>query len=102
MELVDKVAFVTGGSGDIGRAIAIALAAAGADIVVSYVSSAERASVAAVQAVGRRGLAVHLNHRDPLAIKTAYDKVVAACGVEHWDPAERLGCADGAGLGPGA
>ena len=67
MHLVGKVALVTGGSGDIGRAIAIALAGAGADIVVSYVSSAERASstVAAVQAVGRRGLAVHLNHRDP-------------------------------------
>ena len=78
MDLAGKVAFVTGGSGDIGRAIAIALAAAGADIVVSYVSSAERASVAAVQAVGRRGLAVHLNQRDPLAIRTAYDKVVAA------------------------
>jgi 3-oxoacyl-[acyl-carrier protein] reductase len=80
MDLVGKVAFVTGGSGDIGRAIAIALAEAGVDIVVSYVSSAERASsaVAAAQAVGRRGLAVHLNQRDPLAIKMASDKVVAA------------------------
>jgi 3-oxoacyl-[acyl-carrier protein] reductase len=80
MDLVGKVAFVTGGSGDIGRAIAIALAGAGADIVVSYVSSPERASstVDAVHRMGRRSLAVHLDQRDPLAIKTTYDKVVAA------------------------
>jgi 3-oxoacyl-[acyl-carrier protein] reductase len=80
MDLADKVAFVTGGSGDIGRAIATALASAGVDIVVSYVSSPERASsiVDAVQAIGRRGQAVHLDQRDPLAISATFDKVVAA------------------------
>jgi 3-oxoacyl-[acyl-carrier protein] reductase len=80
MDLVDKVAFVTGGSGDIGRAIAIALAGAGVDIVVSYVSSEERAAstVDAIREMGRRGLAVHLNQRDPIAIKVACDKVIAA------------------------
>jgi 3-oxoacyl-[acyl-carrier protein] reductase len=80
MDLVDKVAFVTGGSGDIGRAIATALALAGVDIVVSYVSSAERASsvVDAVQVSGRRGLAVHLDQRDPFSISATIDKVVAA------------------------
>jgi 3-oxoacyl-[acyl-carrier protein] reductase len=44
MDLAGKVAFVTGGSGDIGGAIARALAAAGVDIAVSYVGSAERAA----------------------------------------------------------
>jgi 3-oxoacyl-[acyl-carrier protein] reductase len=80
MDLVGKVAFVTGGSGDIGCAIATALAGAGVDIVVSYATSAERASsiVDAVQEMGRRSLAVHLNQRDPVAIKAACDKAVAA------------------------
>lgn len=37
MDLQGKTAFVTGGSGDIGGAIARAVAAAGADVAVSYV-----------------------------------------------------------------
>jgi NAD(P)-dependent dehydrogenase (short-subunit alcohol dehydrogenase family) len=36
MDLKGKVAFVTGGSGDIGGAIARALATAGADVAISY------------------------------------------------------------------
>jgi len=59
MDLAGKVALVTGGSGDIGGAIAKALAAAGVDVAVSYVGSAERAAstVEAVKAKGRRALA---------------------------------------------
>ncbi len=40
---MEQVAFVTGGSGDIGKAIAQALAGAGIDVVVSYVGDAGRA-----------------------------------------------------------
>jgi 3-oxoacyl-[acyl-carrier protein] reductase len=36
MDLQGKTAFVTGGSGDLGGAIARALAAAGADVAISY------------------------------------------------------------------
>ena len=80
MDLADKVAFVTGGSGDIGRAIATTLASAAVDVAVSYVSSAERASsvVDAVQAIGRRSMAVHLDQRDPRAISASFEKVLAA------------------------
>lgn len=66
MDLTGKTAFVTGGSGDIGGAVARALAAAGADLAVSYVSHPEgaAATVEAVQATGRRALAVRLDQRD--------------------------------------
>jgi 3-oxoacyl-[acyl-carrier protein] reductase len=80
MDLMGKVAFVTGGSGDIGGAIARALAAVGVDVVVSYVGNAERAcsTVTAVQAVGRRSLAVQLDQRDPAAIDAVFDQVISA------------------------
>jgi 3-oxoacyl-[acyl-carrier protein] reductase len=80
MDLMGKVAFVTGGSGDIGGAIARALAASGVDIVVSYIGSAERASstVESVQLLGRRSLAVPLDQRDPATIDAIFGKVIAA------------------------
>jgi NAD(P)-dependent dehydrogenase (short-subunit alcohol dehydrogenase family) len=43
MDLNGKVALVTGGSGDIGKAIGKALAASGANIAVSYVGESARA-----------------------------------------------------------
>jgi NAD(P)-dependent dehydrogenase (short-subunit alcohol dehydrogenase family) len=56
MDLQGKTAFVTDGSGDLGGAIARALAAAGADVAISYVSHIEgaTATVDALQATGRR------------------------------------------------
>ena len=73
MDLKDKKAFVTGGSGDIGGAIARALAAAGADVAISYLGQVDRASaiVEAIQAAGSRSLAVQLDQRDPSAIEVA-------------------------------
>ena len=70
MDLNGKVALVTGGSGDIGNAIAEALAASGADVAVSYVGEAGRAGelVERVRRAGRRGHAVQLDQRDPKSI----------------------------------
>jgi 3-oxoacyl-[acyl-carrier protein] reductase len=82
MELSGKAAFVTGGSGDIGGAIARGLAKAGADVAVSYVGDAQRAglSVDAVKKIGRRSLAVQLDQRDSNSIDTSVKTVMAEFG----------------------
>jgi 3-oxoacyl-[acyl-carrier protein] reductase len=60
MTLNGKVALVTGGSRGIGRAIALSLAQAGADVALSYRSRADEASAASqdIEALGRRALAL--------------------------------------------
>ena len=82
MDLKGKVAFVTGGSGDIGGAIARALATAGADVAISYVGQLEAAAttVDALRAAGRRSLAVQLDQRDAAAIAASVDRVVTELG----------------------
>ena len=87
MDLMGKSAFVTGGSGDIGGAIARALAAAGSDVAISYVGQAEtaRATVEAVQKAGRRSAAVQLDQRDPASIDASVGTV-----MEHFDRVDIL------------
>jgi 3-oxoacyl-[acyl-carrier protein] reductase len=82
MELTGKVAFVTGGSGDIGKAIAQALAGSGADVVVSYVGDAGRADAAveAIRKAGGRGHAVQLDQRDPKSIDASAEHVMGHFG----------------------
>jgi 3-oxoacyl-[acyl-carrier protein] reductase len=82
MDIRGKTAFVTGGSGDLGGAIARALAAAGADVAISYVGhlAGATATVEAVQAMGRQGLAVLLDQRDSVAIEAAVAQVVGTFG----------------------
>lgn len=81
MELIDKVALVTGGSGDIGAAICDALAAAGCDIALTYVGNTEGAdqTAAAVTAQGRRARTIALDQRDEDSIDAATSAV-----IEHY------------------
>jgi 3-oxoacyl-[acyl-carrier protein] reductase len=60
--LEGKTALVTGGSRGIGRAIALELAGAGADVVVGYRSGVEKAQTVAQEAGGR---AVEADVSDP-------------------------------------
>ena len=79
-ELTDRVALVTGGSRGLGRAIALAFARQGADVVVNYrgnVSAADQV-VAEIDGLGRRGLAVQ---GDTSAGRAACEAIVKA-GVD--------------------
>jgi 3-oxoacyl-[acyl-carrier protein] reductase len=62
-DITSRVALVTGGNRGIGRAIAVALAEAGADVVVNYHRHADEALevCAEIEALGRRALAVQAN-----------------------------------------
>jgi 3-oxoacyl-[acyl-carrier protein] reductase len=82
MDLNGKVALVTGGSGDIGKAIAEALAASGADVAISYVGEAGRAGelVERVREAGRRSHAVQLDQRDPRSIDGCVGSVLGHFG----------------------
>lgn len=82
MELGGKVAFVTGGSGDIGAGIAKALAIAGADVVISFVGHRDGATSTAdaVRATGRRSAIVQLDQRDPQSIEASVERVFDAFG----------------------
>src|SRR5688572_22702311 len=81
-DLTDTVAFVTGGSGDIGAAIAKALARAGADVAVSYIGHLDGAiaTAAAIDAAGRRSATIQLDQRDPESIDAAVAQVIATFG----------------------
>ncbi len=81
MELTGKVALVTGGSGDIGGAIARRLGKAGANVVVTYVGAADAASatVADIERAGGKASAVQLDQRSPSAI----DACIRHVGETH-------------------
>ena len=81
-ELSGKRALVTGASRGIGAAIAIALAEKGADVAITYERSADRAAdvVRAIEATGRRSLAVQADSADPAAVKRSVDEAAAALG----------------------
>ena len=70
MNLGNRTALVTGASRSIGRAIALMLAEAGADVAVNYRARAEeaRAVVETIRAMGRRAIAIGADVSDSAAV----------------------------------
>jgi 3-oxoacyl-[acyl-carrier protein] reductase len=83
MELKGKVSLVTGSSRGIGRAIALALAEAGSDVVVNYVSNEEAAEqvVDKIRSLGRRAAAYRADVSNREQTDTMVDKAEEAFGT---------------------
>ncbi|MGC4940892.1 SDR family NAD(P)-dependent oxidoreductase [Kribbella sp. DT2] len=81
-DLTGKLALVTGGSRGIGAATALALAAAGADVAITYQSAASDAAdvVKQIEAAGRRGFAFQADATDAAAVEATVARAVDALG----------------------
>ena len=81
MLLKDKVALVTGGSQGIGRACALVLAEAGADVAVGGRNLEKlNAVVQELHATGRRAIALQVDVTDPVQVKAAVAECVKQLG----------------------
>ena len=80
--LTDKVAVVTGGDSGIGKAVVIAFAREGADIVLSYLSEDQdaRDTAALVEEAGRRVLVIRGDISDPAHCREIIDRTVGEFG----------------------
>jgi len=77
MDLTHKVALVTGGAHRVGKAIALALAQAGANVVVHYGQSeaAAHETVREIKSRGVQALAVQADLADPAAITAMFETI---------------------------
>lgn len=80
-QLTGQVAVVTGAGRGIGRAVALKLAGAGADVVcVSRTVENSEKVAAEVRALGRRAWAVAVDVADPAQVGAAAEKILAEAG----------------------
>jgi len=82
MELMSKVALVTGGSRGIGAATAQRLAQAGATVALTYVKSADKAHAVAkeIEAAGGKALVIKADNSDPAQAVDAVEQTAAELG----------------------
>jgi enoyl-[acyl-carrier protein] reductase III len=81
-KLDGRIALVTGGSRGIGRAIALKLAAHGADIIINYArkTSAAEQTCADIETLGKRAIAIKANLADADKIQTMFDQIESEFG----------------------
>ena len=83
--LKGQQALVTGANSGLGRAVAIGLAKAGADVAVNYVTdpAAADAVVKEIEAMGRKAIAVHADVSREADVEQMFATVVAELGTLH-------------------
>lgn len=81
-ELAGKVALVTGGAVRVGRVIALALGAAGADVAIGYRRSGSRArdTISELSALGSRGAAIAADIAKPADARRLVSETVRRLG----------------------
>ncbi|MCF6094362.1 3-oxoacyl-[acyl-carrier-protein] reductase [Microaerobacter geothermalis] len=80
--LQGKVALVTGGSRGIGRAIALALAQEGANVLVNYAGNQQAAEevVKEIESLGRKSISIQANISDSDQVQKMVDQAVQTFG----------------------
>jgi 3-oxoacyl-[acyl-carrier protein] reductase len=78
INLSGKTALVTGGNTGIGRAIALVLAQAGADVALTYFSNPGEQTVAAIRALGRKSLALRMDATDSAVVNRVVPELAGA------------------------
>ena len=83
LDLTNKIAVVTGATGQLGRVMVRTLAECGADIAIHYLQNAEKAVSlkAEVEAMGRRAIAVQADVSDKASVLALRDAVVQRLGA---------------------
>jgi NAD(P)-dependent dehydrogenase (short-subunit alcohol dehydrogenase family) len=78
-----RIAVVTGGDSGIGAACAIKLAAAGADVALTYLDDRDsaEATAATIRATGRRALALESDVRVEAAVEDGLDRIQRELGL---------------------
>ncbi len=87
IDLSGKKALVTGASRGLGRAIALSLARAGADVVITYEKSVDKAQAVAdeIKALGRHGEAIQADSASAQAIQDAVTQAArSSAGWIFW------------------
>jgi glucose 1-dehydrogenase len=83
--LAGQPALVTGANSGIGRAVALGLARAGADVVVNYVTHPETAEevVHEIEAMGRRAIALQADVSKEDEVEAMFAQAIASFGTLH-------------------
>ena len=80
-DLTNKTAYVTGGARGIGKAVALGLATAGADVAIADIDmDTAQAVVKEIEAMGRKSMAISCDVTDPDSCQAMVDKIVADWG----------------------
>jgi len=79
--LVGQKALVTGANSGIGQACAIGLASAGADVVVNYVTGETDEVIKAIEAEGRKGIAIKADVSNEAEVDAMFKQAIGEFGT---------------------